>query len=324
MGTWLKLGLGFFAAMSVPQLHAQVGAPAVELHQQDAMVLPSADRAMMLASVRTGNRIVAVGDHGVVLISEGAGAEFRQARKVPTRATLNDVYFVDDKEGWAAGHWGVILHTTDRGETWERQRSDTSVDQPLFAVHFFDALHGLAAGLWSLLLSTEDGGKTWKSLQIPAPEGARKADKNLYAIVSDNRGLIIIAAEQGWVYRSTDGGNTWAAISTGAKASYWAGLILDDGSVLVTGLTGKIARSTDSGKSWVLVDSGSKASSITSLRQSPNGVITGVGLEGLQVVSRDRGLSFQARQRDDRLPMTNLLPTSPFIASTPTGFVQLR
>ena len=324
MGTWLKWGLGLLAAVGMPQLQAQVGAPVVELQQQDAMVLPSADRAMMLASVRTGNRVVAVGDHGVVLISEGTGAEFRQAKKVPTRATLNDVYFVDDKEGWAAGHWGVILHTTDRGETWVRQRSENSVDQPLFAVHFFDSLHGLAAGLWSLLLSTEDGGKTWKSVQVPAPEGARKADKNLYAIVSDNKGLIIIAAEQGWVYRSTDGGNTWAAVTTGGKASYWTGLILDDGSVLVAGLTGKIARSTDSGKTWVLVESGSKTSSITSLRQSPDGVIVGVGLEGLQLVSHDRGLSFQATQRGDRLPMTNLLPTSPFIASTPTGFVNLK
>ena len=303
--------------------HAQGsgGATLSELTQQDAMILPTAKRAMMLASVRLGKRIVAVGDHGVVLLSDDNGASFRQAKRVPTRATLNDVHFVDDREGWIAGHWGVVLHTVDGGETWTLQRRVTTVDQPLFAVYFSDKLHGLAAGLWSLLLATEDGGKSWNALPLPIPAGASKADKNLYDIISDGKGLIIIAAEQGWIYRSPDGGKTWAAIATGGRASYWTGLVLDDSSILIAGLTGKIARSTDSGKTWTLVESGSKTSSITSLLQDHDGSIWGVGLEGLVLVSHDRGLSYQVTQREDRLSMTCLLPTTPFIASTPTGFV---
>lgn len=36
-------------------------------------------------------------------------------------AALHDIHFVDDKEGWAAGDDGVVLHTIDGGATWERQ-----------------------------------------------------------------------------------------------------------------------------------------------------------------------------------------------------------
>lgn len=303
---------------------AQTDVTAPELQQQEAMILPTADRAMMLASARIGGRIVAAGDHGVVLLSDDNGKHYRQARKVPTRATLNDVHFVNEKEGWIAGHWGVILHSSDGGETWALQRSVTTVDQPLFTVYFTDAKQGFAAGLWSLLLATQDGGATWTELHLPAPDGAKRADKNLYDIISDGNGLIIIAAEQGWVYRSPDGGKSWEAVSTGGKASYWTGLMLDDGSILVAGLTGKMARSTDSGKTWALIDIDNKISSITSLRQAADGSVVGVGLEGLVLVSRDHGLTYRVTQREDRLSLTSLLPTTPLTASTPSGIVRLQ
>ena len=113
--------------------------------------------AMLLASTLAGQRMVAVGDHGVVLLSDDNGSHFRQARTVPFDATLTGVSFIDGKQGWAVGQWGAILHSADGGETWAFQRIDTSVDRPLFAVHFFDANKGVAVGLWSLVLATSDG-----------------------------------------------------------------------------------------------------------------------------------------------------------------------
>ena len=327
MRIWLILGLTLLAVgtgSAVLAAQTSDDAAIAVLKQQNAMMAPNAGRAMMLSSARIGNRIIAVGDHGVVLLSDDKGTSFRQAKAVPTRVTLTDVYFVDGNEGWAAGHWGVVLHTADGGETWRLQRSDASVDQPLFAIHFTDKLHGLAAGLWSLLIRTEDGGKSWQKVPLPIPAGANKADKNLYDIISDGKDLIIIAAEQGWIYRSADRGLSWAAIATGGHASYWTGLMLDDASILVAGLTGKVARSLDSGRTWTLIESGSKNSSITSLVQVRDGSIWGVGLDGLVLVSRDRGSTYQVTQREDRLSMTCLLPTSPLIASSPTGFVRVQ
>ena len=137
---------------------------------------------MLMDATRAGNRIVAVGEHGVILLSDDDGHTYRQARHVPVSATLSAVTFTDAQHGWAVGQWGVILATSDGGETWSRQRMDAVVDQPLFSVIFTSPRNGIAVGLWSLMLSTHDGGKTWTKVALPKPPGGGKADRNLYHI----------------------------------------------------------------------------------------------------------------------------------------------
>lgn len=291
------------ATLNAHQAPASEGGDASALKQLPAVVFSGARNAAMLAAHSAGKRVVAVGDHGIVLLSDDGGASYRQAKSVPTRATLNSVVFVDEKEGWAVGHWGVVLHTGDGGDTWSLQRSDFTVDQPLFTVWFRDRQTGFAAGLWSLMLSTQDGGKTWNQVKIPAPAGALKGDRNLFQIFSDGKGSVFIAAEQGVVYRSPDGGQHWEAISTGNRGTFWTGIVLDNGSILVAGLSGKVFRSGDGGKTWAQVETGTR-SSITSLAQLPDGNVFAVGLDGVSLVSRDRGMTFTAKQREDRLSFT--------------------
>jgi len=96
-----------------------------------AMQIPHAGQAMLFGTARAGSRIVAVGDHGVVMLSDVGGRSHRQARSVPIDVTLSAVSFVDERKGWAVGHRGVVLHTTDGGETWSIQRVDENEDRPL-------------------------------------------------------------------------------------------------------------------------------------------------------------------------------------------------
>ncbi|HSB04835.1 MAG TPA: hypothetical protein VLK23_06525, partial [Thermodesulfobacteriota bacterium] len=35
--------------------------------------------------------------------------------------------FPSEKEGWASGRWGCILHTADGGKTWIRQSTGTDL-----------------------------------------------------------------------------------------------------------------------------------------------------------------------------------------------------
>jgi photosystem II stability/assembly factor-like uncharacterized protein len=277
-----------------------------ELKNLPALHLAHPARAEMLAVDRAGSRVVVVGDHGTVLLSDDDGKSWRQARDVPTRVMLTSVSFAGDKLGWAAGHWGVILHTEDGGETWKLQRSDTSVDQPLFSVYFSDASNGIAAGLWSLALRTTDGGATWTQVKMPTLSAKETAGPNLYQIFRGKGAVLYAAAEQGLVYRSSDGGATWTLIKTGNKGSFWAGLTLPDDSVLVAGLNGKIWRSKDDGKTWNEVTSGVSAS-ITDLALASDGSVIGVGLEGAVVTSKD-GTTFTASPRPDRAALTAVLP----------------
>jgi photosystem II stability/assembly factor-like uncharacterized protein len=276
-----------------------------ELRHLPAEHLAHPTRAQMLAVAGAGSRVVVVGDHGTVLLSDDQGKSWRQAREVPTRVLLTSVSFVGDKLGWAAGHWGLILHTEDGGETWKIQRSDTTVDQPLFSVHFSDASNGIAVGLWSLAVRTTDGGVSWVPVKFPALSAKEKAGPNIYQVFPAKGSVLYAAAEQGLVYRSPDGGATWTLIKTGNRGSFWTGLTLPDDSVLMAGLNGKIWRSSDEGKTWSELNSG-VSSSITDLALGSDGSVTAVGLEGAVVISKD-GTTFTASPRPDRAPLTAVL-----------------
>jgi len=226
-------GLLVTAAFVLLLVRLAPAAPSLTL--QAAEIAPDPTGAMMLSATRAGNRIVAVGDHGIVLLSDENGANFRQAKSVPVRSALTGVSFIDDKTGWVVGHWGVVLKTEDGGETWEVQRSDTSVDKPLFSVYFKDKDHGLAVGLWSLMITTSDGGRTWSTVGVPVPPGGNKADLNLFKVFADGHGTLFVAAEQGMILRSDDGGSGWTYLPTGYNGSFWTGIGLQDGALLVGG-----------------------------------------------------------------------------------------
>ncbi|MTV36023.1 WD40/YVTN/BNR-like repeat-containing protein [Duganella radicis] len=262
--------------------------------------------AAILGVANAGKRIVGVGDYGVVLLSDDQGRTFRQARAVPVSSTLTGVSFADERNGWAVGHWGVILRTTDGGETWTVQRSDTQEDRPLFSVHFFDDKEGIAVGLWSLVLVTRDGGAHWQPLSLPTPPDGGKADRNLLSAFTDAHGNLYVAAERGMVLRSEDRGRSWHYLDTGYKGSFWSGVALRNGVVLVGGLRGSLYRSADGGNHWQAIDSGVK-SSITGMVERADGVVEAVGLDGAMLESRDGGLTFKARQRDDRLSLTGVI-----------------
>jgi len=293
---------------------AQAQAPGMPAEAAPLKIRPAAHSgaaalAPMLGATHAGKRIVAVGDYGIVLLSDDDGKSFRQAAEVPVSSTLTAVSFADDKNGWAVGHWGAILHTADGGEHWTVQRTDTGEDRPLFSVHFFDASEGVAVGLWSLVLKTKDGGKTWESLTLPAPPEGGKADRNLFKVFASPKGSLFVAAERGVVLRSEDRGQTWRYLSTGYKGSFWSGLAMADGSLVVAGLRGSLYRSADDGKSWTNVPTGTK-SSLTDLVEIGDKLV-GVGLDGVQIESADHGASFTWSQRDDRLSMTAAVAAGP-------------
>lgn len=269
---------------------------------------PQAAHAGLLASAQAGARLVGVGEHGVVMLSDDQGKTFRQASAVPVDVTLTSVSFADERHGWAVGHWGVVLATLDGGETWTLQRKDVQVDRPLFAVHFFDARSGVAVGLWSLVLTTSDGGANWRSVALAPPEGAKKADLNLLGLFADERGRVYAAAERGMVLRSDDRGTNWTYAATGYNGSFWTGLALPGGVLLAGGLRGSLYRSADDGRSWVRVDTASK-SSITALAARA-GTVLAVGLDGLVLRSADGGASFKGEVRPDRAALTGVTLTS--------------
>ena len=93
---------------------------------------------------------------------------------------------------WVVGDNGSIIASTDDGQTWTAQVSNTT--ENLYAVSFFDANHGAAVGRRGAVVVTSDGGATW----TPRPLG-----KDVYlGAVHVDATTVWIAGEGGLVATS--------------------------------------------------------------------------------------------------------------------------
>ncbi len=252
-----------------------------------------ASRALLLDAAAAGDRLVAVGERGIILVSTDRGASWKQAR-VPTRTLLTGVFMHDAKLGWAVGHDETILRTHDGGGTWELLHSDPAAEKPLLDIWFRDIDHGFAVGAYGDFLRTDDGGDTWHRQTIS------QDDFHLNQIAAAGDGTLYIAAEAGHFYRSADGGATWTALPTPYDGSFFGVLPTADGGVLIFGLRGKLFRSADRGTTWTGVATGTEATLMTGLELAPGQIVV-AGLAGAVLVSEDSGRTFEGHSRADRL-----------------------
>ena len=141
---------------------AQAGAAGEDAAPADlpAALARLADRSLLLDAARAGDSIVAVGEHGHVLVSTDNGRSWSQS-PAPTRSTLTGVHFADAEYGIAVGHDAVILRTTDGGLSWEKVYFAPDDQTPLLDVWLADRTTGYAVGAYGLFLETSDGGVTW-------------------------------------------------------------------------------------------------------------------------------------------------------------------
>jgi photosystem II stability/assembly factor-like uncharacterized protein len=269
-------------------------------------------RLLLTDAARFGNRIVAVGDRGYIVLSDSNGESWERAQTPPNTPLLTAVYFQDAKNGWAVGHDSVILNTTDEGKTWTQKFSAPDDQKPLMDILFTDANTGFAVGAYGLFYETADGGKSWniRKLTTPAPKAlpARKGkaaepdvtdgkagddDRHLNAIVGLGESRLIIVGEAGTILKSDDAGKSWSKIASPYKGSFFGAVQGKDGSVLIYGLRGKIFRASDSSlRDWKAVDNKSVAS-IMGSTVMPDGTVVLAGLAGTVLVSGNNGQSFK-------------------------------
>ena len=262
-----------------------------------------AQRSLLLDIAAVGERVIAVGERGHVLVSKDGGTNWVQAR-VPTRSTLTAVAMVDERLGWVVGHDAVILYSVDGGKNWTRQFFAPAEETPLFDVWFADPSHGLAVGAYALILETHDGGKSWERRTIG------EEDPHFYAITEGHDGSLYLAGEFGALFRSRDRGKTWGALPSPYEGPFFGILGLNDGALLVFGLRGTLYRSEDGGLTWRPGKTGTTASLMSGV-QLTDGTIVIVGLSGTILVSKDGGDSFMSASRNDRKGIVAVVEVEP-------------
>ena len=275
--------------LSAAALAAQVDA----VERVPAMNARLAANVPLTSVARAGNALVAVGDHGMIVRSVDDGATWQQA-SVPVSTLLTEVDFADDRLGWAVGHGGVILATTDGGLNWTLQKV-VEGDPALLSVHFLDADRGYVTGAYGTALRTTDGGRHWEPMAVGQ---GLDADYHLNHLFSTHDGTLYIAGESGLAFRSTDGGASWTKLDTGVSGSLWSGLEYERGEVLLLGMTGKVIASRDGGVTWQERDTGTEQSLTSGISIGGDRLIV-VGSGGAVLRENDDG-PFQLEIRADR------------------------
>ena len=275
-----------------------------------------AAQGLLIALTAAGERLVAVGDRGVIVFSDDHGHSWTQSPAVPTQALLTGVCFFDAQRGVAVGHDLVALTTTDAGRTWRRVHYDPAAQRPLLDVWCGSDGQAIAVGAYSTYLTSTDAGASWQERPfhpVPAPARATGSAKpgtsppdadsggggfHLNRIVAGGEGRLYIAAEGGHLYRSVDGGVQWRELPSPYAGSFFGALPLGGEVVLAYGLRGNLYRSADGGDSWQRLDAGTLAMLDGGARLGRDGAAL-VGLSGVLLVSRDTGRSFTLVQQAD-------------------------
>ena len=98
----------------------------------------------------------AVGGHGISKTTDG-GIGWFQVYGGSLSTGYNSVFFTDTSNGWVCDNQSGIMHSTDGGNTWSIQRSDTSGYPALYSIFFLDKNNGWAVGN-GIVLHTTNGG----------------------------------------------------------------------------------------------------------------------------------------------------------------------
>jgi photosystem II stability/assembly factor-like uncharacterized protein len=304
-------------AAGVVCLLSTVWAAAEGDQQLESVLAPLAEQSLILDVARAGERLVAVGERGHVLLSDDAGARWRQVQ-APTRSTLTAVYFPDGRTGFAVGHDAVILRSRDAGETWQLVYSDAEEEAPLLDVYFFDTQRGMAVGAYAYFVKTADGGDSWEPFAINEDD-----DFHLNKIASAPNGDLFIAAEAGFVYRSTDAAASWESLESPYEGSFFGVLNDTDDELLVFGLRGHLYRSGDAGEDFEDVELVTRAMLTDATRMSDGRAVI-VGLEGMVLVEREDG--YREFQLPSRVGLTAVVAVDEqtLVLASDAGLARVR
>ncbi len=256
-------------------------------------------------------RAIAVGDHGTILVTADGGESWQSVLSgVPDH--LYSLSFVDGRNGWAVGGYGlpitgasqgVVIRTADSGATWSSHR-----DLPIPAfqhVRFFSANQGTAlareafggAAWW-----TDDGGRTWTPLD-GAPAGIAAAFASpLDGLVLDSSGRLFPIANRR-LEPPTDLGCGMRTVRAVSIGPHGRGCIVGDG--------GLVLLTDDDGRSWHTPTFGALA---TAVRSCDWRAVTCTGQQiclvgspgSLVLLSTDGGQSWSPSPTGQLLPLNGV------------------
>ncbi|MFC0878664.1 YCF48-related protein [Saccharicrinis sp. FJH2] len=221
---------------------------------------------------------------GTILHTTDGGQTWTIQKEVEN--SFNDVFFINENEGWAVGRYGMILHTTSGGQYWTTQTSP--IKGLITSVYFVDEDNGwiVSRDNWGEVAHTTNGGNTWVAQTNPS----RNPMHDVF-FIDENKGWA--AGLDSSVIRTTNGGETWQWYDVNVSQGFRFASVffIDDMHGWMAGVLGVIMRTTDGGETWQEVESGVDKSFNDIFFIDPNqGWV--VGDQGMILHSMDGGQSW--------------------------------
>jgi len=273
---------------------------------EDVLNTPSvksdiAINSLLLDVGYAGDRLVAVGVRGHILYSDDNGQSWEQAN-VPVSVLLTSVNFADRKNGWAVGHSGVILKTSDGGSNWVKQFDGDQANKMIITQSekvLEDMKLELADApeeeLEDLEYEVEEAAFAVEDARLDATVGASKPLLDVL-FSSDKDGFVVGA--YGFMFKTTDGGLSWDnygdRMDNPDRFHLNAINKIKGGALLAVGEAGVIYRSTDDGESWDVLDSPYSGSLFGVSGTNEENVVLVFGLRGNVYRSEDAGDTWSA------------------------------
>ncbi|MBU2871643.1 YCF48-related protein [Colwellia sp. E2M01] len=301
--------LSSITALSAKQNSAVMPSPATKS--------PLAAKSLLLDISPVGtDRLVAVGEHGNILVSSD-GENWQQVN-VPVQATLTAVYFLNDKLGWAVGHDATILYSSDGGLNWQIQQYLPLLEKPLFDVFFKNAKEGVAIGAYGQFFRTKDGGLTWQSEfhqafllsddveyinELKQEDEAAYLDEIAFilphfnTLVAEGDNLFLIG-EMGLLAQSDDFGRTWQPFEQFYQGSFFTLASINKNHLLVAGLRGHVFSRNGEDANWQEVATNTTVL-LNDIVLSDDERIFILGNNGMLLISTDDGVSFTKHPQKD-------------------------
>lgn len=260
--------------------------------ERPAMKTSRATQMAALAITRAGDRLVSVGEAGVVLLSDDNGRHWRQA-DVPVTVSLTDVQFTDARTGYATGHMGVVLKTTDGGEHWTRimdgvKAADLSLQRAEAVRAALPADDTPDADLQAI----KRANKGLRDARLLVADGPDKPFLGLHFIDADN-GFVFGAYNL--ILRTRDGGTTWTSWSdrvTNPRGLHLYAMAGTADHLFLAGEQGLLLRADRHGGWFEPIDSPYKGSYF-GLASTAHGDIVAFGLRGNAFRSSNDGDDWQ-------------------------------
>jgi photosystem II stability/assembly factor-like uncharacterized protein len=241
-------------------------------------------------------------------VTSGTGVWTELNPKVP-RVDYLGIHFVNTDTGWACGDLGTVIKSTDGGESWITEETNTTL--LILKVDSYNGQVVIATGYDGLILRSSDGGETFEQVSSGVGSGI------------DLWGLQMVNDTLGWVsgmnqilLKTTDGGLGWQQIIPGLNAHYWSLDFLNGQYGMIACGGGKILKTTDGGSTWIQLQAGdTRALYTVDIIDSLH--IAAAGETGKMIYSEDGGLNWTEHNNLGFYPEINCIS----FVNRDTGYV---